>query len=1021
MKPIKLIMNGFMTYKEKNEIDFTKLYSSRVFLISGDTGSGKTSIFDAISFALFGEISRSNDISILRCDFLGPEDPPTYVNFVFEVDGKVYEIERKPSQFAKKSKKAGVHIQHEAVLYQIKEEEKILLADKPTQANKEIKKIIGLDLSQLKKVMLLAQGKFSEFLTAKSDEKAKLLSDIFSTGQYKDVQEKLKEKSSDASKQIQVIDKELENLIENNGLIKDKITINYILGRDFAKIGQIIDDTSETLSKESEDLKEKTEDLNKKINQDLQSLTMARSENENIRAYVKLKEEKKSLDEKLEGFESLKKKLKRSKDAYAIKAYRDNFLELERKEKELENEISAKKSELDSLEKNLQVLEDEKEKVPQEREEIKNLNIELAGLEEREEKIENFLAIEKDYKILKKSIEENEIKLKKLDEIRREREEISGKIIKLSASRLDLVEKKSQIEKDSLNKDMEIQELKQLLEKSLKNEENKDTLESLKIDLDLIQERIEEIEDEYSLGKKYQEQIEINKYKKILNESGVCPVCGSIHQEKIPLEEVIDLDMEKISDKLQKFQIEEASLKKDIGSLGKEIREDLEESLSLREKIEGLEAQKKKFIEDLRDVAEILKTTEEKEIENKEKKKDLDVEENRLQKSLNEISKQKEDFQEISGKYLGLKDQFAGLDPDLIKNKTENLKENIKDLEAKIKKIEDDYYKLSNKISATKSSLASAKTSKEKLGLELVQKEKDLQEKIEEKFINKEEFLDFLDIYQDLIGEEKNIEGFFEIYKENAIRLKEKETYKDKDYIDTKSLEDSLKENEKTLKTLRENLKQIDFKLMGLEKTSKELKKIQENFKEVKKDADNLKRLADIANGNFAKVEGREKLDFETFVLIYYFEKVLSFANKRLYKMSNGQFTMLRKNRSGDLRSKSGLDIDILDANTGKKRPVVTLSGGETFLASLALALGLSDEISQENGGIKIDTLFIDEGFGTLSDEYLQNAISTIEDLSYEDKFIGLISHVKELKDAIDAKILVTYDKSKGSKVEVSL
>ena len=128
---------------------------------------------------------------------------------------------------------------------------------------------------------------------------------------------------------------------------------------------------------------------------------------------------------------------------------------------------------------------------------------------------------------------------------------------------------------------------------------------------------------------------------------------------------------------------------------------------------------------------------------------------------------------------------------------------------------------------------------------------------------------------------------------------------------------------------------------------------------------------------------------------------------------------MVRKTEAADNRSKTGLDIEILDSNTGKKRPASTLSGGENFLASLSLALGLSDEIGAENGGIRIDTLFIDEGFGTLSKEFLANAINTIEKLSKEDRFVGLISHVDELKDAIEAKILISYDPSFGSSLEI--
>lgn len=185
------------------------------------------------------------------------------------------------------------------------------------------------------------------------------------------------------------------------------------------------------------------------------------------------------------------------------------------------------------------------------------------------------------------------------------------------------------------------------------------------------------------------------------------------------------------------------------------------------------------------------------------------------------------------------------------------------------------------------------------------------------------------------------------------------------------------------------------------------------------KTAQIVSNLSDLANGQTGGVKGLERLDFETFILSVYFDRVLNFANLRFNQMTDGQFSMVRKTEAVDARSKMGLDIDILDSNTGKKRPASTLSGGENFLASLSLALGLSDEIGAENGGIRIDTLFIDEGFGTLSKEFLANAIETIEKLSKENRFVGLISHVDELKDAIEAKILITYDPSQGSSLEI--
>ena len=243
--------------------------------------------------------------------------------------------------------------------------------------------------------------------------------------------------------------------------------------------------------------------------------------------------------------------------------------------------------------------------------------------------------------------------------------------------------------------------------------------------------------------------------------------------------------------------------------------------------------------------------------------------------------------------------------------------------------------------------------------------------------------------------------------------------FKDKDKVNLEEIDSEISTIDEKFNSIRDEKSKISIKIHNASEILGELEKIKEEFQSTKEESETLSKLAKIAEGSFAKVKGREKIDFESFVLTYYFDKVLAFANIRLQAMSDGQFSMARKSVGLDQRSKQGLDIEILDANTGKKRPAATLSGGESFLASLSLALGLSDEISAENGGIEIKTLFIDEGFGTLSEDYLNNVISQIEKLSYENKFIGLISHVGELKEAIDAKILVTYEEDKGSFIEV--
>ena len=172
-----------------------------------------------------------------------------------------------------------------------------------------------------------------------------------------------------------------------------------------------------------------------------------------------------------------------------------------------------------------------------------------------------------------------------------------------------------------------------------------------------------------------------------------------------------------------------------------------------------------------------------------------------------------------------------------------------------------------------------------------------------------------------------------------------------------------------------------------------------------------IKALSDTANGNLT---GKEKIKLETYIQTTYLDRILERANLRLRKMSGGQYDLKRRRMAGDKKSQSGLELDIIDHINATERSVNTLSGGEAFLASLALALGLSDEV-QMSTGIRLDTLFIDEGFGSLDSEALSKAYATLAGLTEGNRLVGIISHVAELKERVEKQIVVTKDRSGGS------
>lgn len=1016
MKPIRLKIRGFLTYKNQMEIDFTKLYDKKVFVISGDTGSGKTSIFDAIQYGLYGEVSRGIDVYSLRSDYLNENDPYTFVNLTFKVDEKIYEIERIPSQFAKKTKE-NQNIKNSAILYEITNEKKII-AEKIGEVNEKIKQIIGLDKNQFSKVMLLAQGEFQEFLKAKSDDRSKILGDIFKTYEYKEIQERLKNEALEANKNIDIIDRRLEDVIYKYDNLSKNINREDVLVHDFANIKKTIRSYQEKNQEEYEILEQNEKYFSKKEKLLIEDREKAKIQNENIEKYKQIAkdlEENLSKDEK---YKKLDQDLKKATYGENIKIYYQSFnkakADLEKEENDLENlkvlfdENSIKLEKIKSEQINFSIKEEELNQIKISLNDNKKL---LDDFNEFKKITEKFLSMEEDDKEIKK---------------------IDGNIIQLNNNLKENNDK-------FIDKSKEINQLKAdklAVQESIYKEKNKE--ESIKNKLDIIKEN-EEILEKISENKKLieikekektklaekqrlyfenQRLIQINKFIDELNESGICPVCKEKHQENFSKYQTIEIDIDKVNRNIVQVSSDIETLNSKNNLYKNSLKEVLEKSELLKE----LEILGKKLAEKENSLKENQILIEN--IEEELKKYEANVAEisaklEEFQKNKSYLEEKNQDFEKTKISYMANKEKMEEIDSKLLAEKIADKQKLIEKISKEIEENKKLYDEIKLKDQELKINIKNTKELIEKTKADKISYKEDFEKRMVEKFENFAEFEKYLDLFDEINAYKDEITSFFKD-QERLITLSENYIqYKDLDIIDTRKIERKITEINESLSILREKKLKININLSNINQTISDLDEISKLYDDKKKDAEILAKLSKVANGSFGKVSGREKIDFESFVLTYYFDKVLSYANKRLDSMSNGQFMMVRSSSGNDLRQKQGLDIEIFDYNTGKKRPSSTLSGGESFLASLALALGLSDEISAENGSIKIDTLFIDEGFGTLSEDYLSNVIEQIEKLSYENKFIGLISHVKELKDAIDGKILVTYTSNQGSFIEV--
>lgn len=1016
MKPIRLKLRGFLTYKNQIEIDFTKLYDKKVFVISGDTGSGKTSIFDAIQYGLYGEVSRGIDVYSLRSDYLNENDSYTFVNLTFKVDDKIYEIERIPSQFAKKTKE-NQNIKNSAILYEITNEKKII-AEKIGEVNEKIKQIIGLDKNQFSKVMLLAQGEFQEFLKAKSDDRSKILGDIFKTYEYKEIQERLKYEALEANKNIDIIDRRLEDVIYKYDNLSKNINREDILVHDFANIKKAIRSYQEKNQVEYENLEKNEKDLSKKEKLLIEDREKVKIQNENIEKYKQIAKDLAENLSKDEKYKKLDHDLKKATYGENIKIYYQSFNKAKADLEKEENDLGKLRELFVENSKKLEKIKSDQIIFLKKEEELNQLKI---SLNDNKKLLDNF----NEFQIIKEkflSMEEDEKEIKKID----------GNIIQLNNNLKENNDK-------FIDKSKEINQLKAdklAIQESIYQGKNKE--ESIKNKLDIIKEN-EEILEKISENKKLigikkeektklaakqrlyfenQRLIQINKFIDELNEIGICPVCKEKHQENFSKYQTIEIDIDNVNREI-------VQVSSDIETLNSEnnlYKNSLKEAKEKSELLEELKILEKKLAENEKSLEEnqILIENIEEELKNYEaniSKITLELEE--FQKNKSYLEEKNQDFEKTKIYYMANKEKMEEIDSKLLAEKIADKRKSIEKISKEIEENKKLYDEIKLKDQELKINIKNTKEQIEKTKADKIFYKEDFEKRMLEKFENFAEFEKYLDLFDEINAYKDEITSFFKD-QERLITLSENYIqYKDLDIIDTKKIVENLSEINESLSDIMGKKLKININLSNINQTLSDLDEISKLYDDKKKDSEILAKLSKVANGSFGKVSGREKIDFESFVLTYYFDKVLSYANKRLDSMSNGQFMMVRSSSGNDLRQKQGLDIEIFDYNTGKKRPSSTLSGGESFLASLALALGLSDEISAENGSIKIDTLFIDEGFGTLSEDYLSNVIEQIEKLSYENKFIGLISHVKELKDAIVGKILVTYTSNQGSFIEV--
>ena len=933
MRPIKLILSAFGPYASKIELDLAKLGENGVYLITGDTGAGKTTIFDAITFALFGKPSGDiRDVKTLRSEY-AKEEIETYVELDFLYHGEEYHIYRRPEY-------SYTHVQKNG---EIKQRSKsadayLILPNgerivKPTEVTKQVEQLLGMKRDQFRQIAMIAQGSFLEILNADTKERGKLFEKVFMTSKYSILMDRLNQMAKEGSTKLNEAKLRLQQIISD---IRVPITlqeeyeqmIETFAMDDIQPVYDLLDKIIASEKEETKTLQKQKDIIQKQLQKYRKEETEKSKQLQDLLSLEKLLKEKPAKEEKVN---LLTEKLKVDGGKYKL-----HIDDLKKEQVQIEHELP-----------------------------------EYVRLTKLTTKLSE---IKKQLSFVTKDLEEKISLKKQLDEdiILKQKESQT-----LSDSELSL--NKFLIKEEELQK-----KISAFYHASMMKKEYQIAVEDLKKKTMSLQKNTDakaEIQKQYDDAQLSYFANQAGLLASRLSKGQPCPVCGSLehphpasHSDKLVTQEEINQYKKKVEQAEKEYQmaskacadanLKMSSLKNELMLVLKSVTEQVipiedvqmfidehivqlkNEQAEISTHIKQLQLQSKRYQEFLKLIPQLQQkfTAVSSEVSQNE------IAQAKLSVELEQIQKQ---VAEIAGKLKYSSEQEAKNHVSIITKQILEYQQQIDQLTNATKYAMDELVYANAQIDMLKEKVS---PSIEEISLQQSQL-KSLQIEIENLQVQQEENL-------------KNIHNV-QRYEADAQDTKQKIQSENETYQTKLSRYSSLKE------------------------------------------------LADVAMGNGRS--SKEKITLQEYVQIAYLDRMIHKANERYLSMSNQQYQLVRSAGSKDKRSHEALDLDVIDYTNGSVRPVSSLSGGESFIASLALALGMSDEIQSQAGGIQIDTMFIDEGFGTLDQDSLNNAIQTLINLSGENRLVGIISHVKELKERIHKGIIVTKDLhgSRGSVAKV--
>lgn len=1014
MKPISLIIEAFGPYRDSVTLDFSQLENHSMFLISGPTGAGKTSILDAMVYALYGEPSgevRKTDA--IRSDFAEPKRM-TRVDFSFAIGDAQYRIERLPKQMVAKKRGTGMREQNaSATVYEMKDGEWKVIATSAAAIRDTIQRIIGFRKDQFLQVVLLPQGEFRKLLVASTNEREELLHTLFRTELYRKLQEALKSAYDEAKAGIE------ENLMKQTALIQ---SIPHDEDRPVLTI-EHVQELLENREPHRDGLVAKRNEAVTEVNrlntlrnewalynQAQQSLIEATSRLD----IVKAKEpERTQLREKVKFLDSLV-------PVHAL--YKQN-IDKQSTLTTLEQALCDAEKSVDTATQHESNCIEAHEALESQAETIQAKRTTLAQLRQQSETFDELGSLKKKLSTLRSDVEQLDSKKSEAD-LEMQRQLIKQIEVDIENLRKRLQGNSTLLEKvpviqEQLNHLQRYSELVDEISQVRKEVDAKDeTLSTLDKTVKEATMHLERLEHLMQEGRAYE-------LVPFVKEDEPCPVCGSIEHphlatkpELYPTKDEVEVARGLRDKELQK-QANEVGQRDALVGRVHELSDHKNGQVSiLKASIDGFsEANFASIQQDLLAQMEGLKTLRgeseqlSKTISDTERRlstaKDTlvksELAHNELLKTLHELEVS---IGSVQAKIDSLSESLPTTDVELWRKQVTSLSSEIKEYDAELIVTTKQLEEARGQLSAKRGRLEtlSSQVKEERKNLELLHEE--YTQSLQSISLSEIDFVEALSDFNALEDFKTKLydleESFSTARAVYDAALKTTETVvKPSDTVSDEVYDAAVERRD----TLVGSLAAWDKETKHIETTLTSLEELESAMGEARNKVEFLGRLNDLANGG---EQGFKNVTFERYVLGAILDEVVYAANLRLQKMSRSRYSLERSDYTGGGRGKQGLDLAVMDAFTGQSRPANTLSGGETFLASMALALGLADVIQSYAGGIHMDTMFIDEGFGTLDPDTLELAMETLVQLQSSGRLIGMISHVPELKTRIPAHLEVT-------------